>query len=549
VLFCPTASLADRVPTWDGVPIDVDVTLPPDGDGPFPAIVMVHGLGGSKTDFEKHDAGDAYNNVFYAQRGYAVMNLSLRGYGDSCGKAASRAVGNCDRGWQHLADQAFEVRDVQTLVGMLVDQGVVRADAIGATGISYGGGTTNQLAYLRDRVRLPEGTLIPWTSPNGTPLQISAAWSRWGWSDLAASLAPNGRFLETAPWRSGQSIEPPGIEKASFISGLYFLANTAGFIPPPGGDANADLATAREQSRRGEPFAAGLKAFLTLMSERKSAAGLFGSVPAPLLVQDGWTDDLFTPQEALRIYNDTNGGTEGPVALQLGDLGHGRGANKPAMDAFFNAQGAAFFDAYLKRTGTAPAAGSVTAFTQTCPTTRAPEGPFAAATWSAMHPGSFRLAGAKPQTVSSAGGDPEASRTFDKVLGGNPCGTAPAGKAKASAVYRTKVRTGFTMIGLPLINAKVAAKGRFGQLDAHLYDVFRGRKTLVTRGQYRLTPNQKGAIRFQLNGGGWRFAKGHSVELALLGTDSGYMRPSNGKFSVTVRSLSASLPSRELHPR
>jgi hypothetical protein len=32
VRFCPTTGLADRVASFDGVPLDVDVTLPPSGD-------------------------------------------------------------------------------------------------------------------------------------------------------------------------------------------------------------------------------------------------------------------------------------------------------------------------------------------------------------------------------------------------------------------------------------------------------------------------------------------------------------------------------------
>ena len=34
--FCPTARDAQRVPSFDGVPLDVDLTLPALGDGPFP---------------------------------------------------------------------------------------------------------------------------------------------------------------------------------------------------------------------------------------------------------------------------------------------------------------------------------------------------------------------------------------------------------------------------------------------------------------------------------------------------------------------------------
>src|SRR5437764_13244603 len=119
VRFCPTTGLNDRVPTWDGVPIDVDVTLPDSGDNPYPTITMIHGLGQSKTAFEAtDDNGTAasgapapqryhYNNVFYAHHGYAVVNITERGYGNSCGKPESRTSPGCDRGWQHLDDQAY----------------------------------------------------------------------------------------------------------------------------------------------------------------------------------------------------------------------------------------------------------------------------------------------------------------------------------------------------------------------------------------------------------------------------------------------------------
>ena len=48
VRFCPTETLAQRVPSFDGVPLDVDVTLPATGTGPFPTIVMLHGWGGEQ---------------------------------------------------------------------------------------------------------------------------------------------------------------------------------------------------------------------------------------------------------------------------------------------------------------------------------------------------------------------------------------------------------------------------------------------------------------------------------------------------------------------
>ena len=171
VLFCPTAADAQRVPSFDGVPLDVDVTLPATGDGPFPAIVMLHGYGNDKRDFESATAGGnggtayRYNNNYYAKQGYAVINTSARGFGRSCGKADSRTAPACDRGWLHLGDQRYEARDTQHLLGLLVDQGLVKPNRIGVTGISYGGLQTQMLARLRNRVRLQNGRFAKWRSP------------------------------------------------------------------------------------------------------------------------------------------------------------------------------------------------------------------------------------------------------------------------------------------------------------------------------------------------------------------------------------------------
>src|SRR5262245_21297386 len=97
--LCATTALDQRVPSWDGVPLDVDVTLPPTGDGPFPTIAMLHRFAGSKHDTmtTNPDGGDRFYNVPYAKHGYATVNLSIRAQGDSCGTPASRTP-DCTRG-------------------------------------------------------------------------------------------------------------------------------------------------------------------------------------------------------------------------------------------------------------------------------------------------------------------------------------------------------------------------------------------------------------------------------------------------------------------
>src|SRR3954470_5555979 len=124
VRFCPTSDLASRPTSFDGTPIDVDVTLPASGDGPFPTVLLLHGLGGTKTSFESTSDGDRYSNRFFAEGGYAVVTPTARGFGGSCGPATAASPG-CEHGWTRLGDMRYEVRDIQTLAGQLVDEGIV----------------------------------------------------------------------------------------------------------------------------------------------------------------------------------------------------------------------------------------------------------------------------------------------------------------------------------------------------------------------------------------------------------------------------------------
>src|SRR5262245_44641091 len=132
VQFCEGSSTS-RVESWDGVPLDVNVTLPPaDRGGPFPLIVELHGWGLAKT---------ATPEVSLAQAGYVVVSYTARGFGQSCGSPASRAADPTlrdpdacvKRGWIRLADARYEARDTQYLAGLLADDGVVIPDRVGVT--------------------------------------------------------------------------------------------------------------------------------------------------------------------------------------------------------------------------------------------------------------------------------------------------------------------------------------------------------------------------------------------------------------------------------
>jgi predicted acyl esterase len=547
VRFCPTETLAQRVHSFDGVPLDVDVTLPPSGTGPFPTIVMLHGWGGSKTDFESTTpAGDGnetfdYNNIYYAQHGYAVLNYSARGWGNSCGAPASREDPGCKEGWIRLADQRYEVRDTQYLLGLLVDERLAKAGALASTGISYGGGQSIELAYLKNRIRLPKGEFAPWTSPRGKALSITATFPRWPWSDLVDALTPNGRFLDTEIAPFAQSYEPFGVAIQSYVSGLFALGNASGFIAPAGADPEADLSKWFAATNAGEPATPEDEAIAKQLYTYHQGYGLSGT-PAAMLLESGWTDDLFPPSQSLRVYNAVRA-MNGYAALMVGDLGHSRGSNKENTDHAFNEEAAGFFAAKLQRTGAAPANGSVTAYTQTCPKSAAGGGPFTAATWSKLHPHTVKFGSTSAQTFSSAGGNPTIAAEYDPIAGTTEaCKTVKAETEPNTANY-TLVSPGFTLIGLPTVTASIKTIGPFGELASRLWDVLpNGEQRLISRGIYRLNENQTGTITFQLHGNGYEFAKGDTVKLQLLGRDAPYYRASNGAFSIEVSNLTVSLP-------
>jgi pimeloyl-ACP methyl ester carboxylesterase len=549
VRLCPTGSLTERVASFDGVPLDVDVTLPATGKGPFPTIVMLHGWGGSKTSFEASSpTGDGnetfdYNNIYYAQHGYAVVNYSSRGWGNSCGSLESRTLPECEKGWIRLADQRYEIRDTQTLLGKLVDEHVAKASALAATGISYGGGQSIELAMLKNRIRLPNGEFAPWTSPAGKALAIKAVYPRWPWSDLVDSLLPNGHFLDTQVAPPNQSLEPLGVEIQSYVSGLYALGNASGYIAPPGADPEADLTKWFGVINAGEPYTFEGEAIAKQIYTYHQGYGIpLAGLPAPMLLQSGWTDDLFPPEQSLRAYNFIRA-NKGWAALQFGDLGHSRGANKVNTDQAFNEQAASFFAARLKHEGKMPANGSVMAFTQTCPTAAPAAGPFTASRWSKIHPHAVTLGSAAAQMFTSAGGNPSTAAAFDPIAGtSESCKTGASETEPDTATY-TLTSPGFTLLGLPTVTATVNTVGPFGEIAARLWDVLpSGQQRLISRGVYRLAENQSGTITFQLHGNGYEFAAGDTVKLELLGRDAPYYRASNGAFTVELSNLTATLP-------
>lgn len=535
--------------TWDGTTkIDLNVVLPPQPsgeDGPYPVIGLFHGWGGSKIGLEDERVQQ------WAEAGYAVFSMSDRGWGNSCGGSDPERLNPtaCGQGYNHLMDDRYEVRDAQYLISVLADEGVAQPKEIGATGVSYGGGMSMALAALRNRTMLPSGELVPWKSPGGKEMELAAAVPQWPWTDLAYALMPNGStldFVADSPYKGPDGSARIGIEKASYVTGLFGLGLADSNYAAPGTAPEADLASWYALINSGEPYEAKPQAqeILDQITTYHSSYYIDHSVPpAPLLIQNGWNDDLFPVDEALRFYNRTRAQYPGdPISLFEMDDGHARSQNKPADEALFLQRENAWFDHYLKGVGPAPSS-SAEALTTTCPKESASAGPYRADDWEDLSPGEIRLDGLAAQTIVPGAGDPTIGKTFDPIAEGNACATASGANQPGVANYRLPVPApGFTLLGSPTIVADVGTANVDSELAARLLDVLPdGKERLVARGMLR-PGNGGSAVVFQLHPQGYRFAGGDTVKLELLPSDAPYARPSNLQAPITVSNLRLRLP-------
>ncbi|MBN1530728.1 MAG: acetylxylan esterase [Thermoleophilaceae bacterium] len=543
VRFCE-GSVANRIPTWDGVPLDVNVTLPAKRSRGLPLVIQLHGWGGSKSGLGASKE--------WAEDGYAVLNYSARGFGDSCGSAASRAAAPsaCAKGWVHLGDSRYEARDSQYLAGLLADQGIVAPRRIGVTGASYGGGQSLALATLRNRVRLRSGRYVTWRSPRGRRMEIAAAAPQVPWSDLVASLTPNGGTLDTEVTGLTDDLFPVGIMKQSYQTGLYVSGMGSGYYAPKGADPSADLTGWYEAESAGEPYDSKpyIRNLAREIARNHSPYYLKMSVPpAPTLISNGFTDDLFPADEAVRYANKVFAKYPRARIAQLHfDYGHPRGQSKAADVALLSRRTHAWFDHYVKGRRVRVLRG-VEALTQTCPSDAPSGGPYRARTWDALSPGEVRYYAPRAQTVLSSSGSQAVSGAIDPITGQGACAAPPAADEAGTATYRLPAAggRGYTLLGSPAVSARFAVSGRHPALAMRLWDVAPGGATqqLVARGLLR--PRKGSRQVFQLHPNGWRFRAGHVPKLELVGRDTPYGRPSNFEWSIRVSDLRLRLPVHE----
>ena len=179
VVGAPAAAAGDfttrdeMLPMSDGVGIATTVYTPV-GQGPFPAVMLFHGIGGNRQSL-------ASTATVFASEGYVVLASDFRGHGQSGGLFS--------------ADGPREIEDIRAIrTQWLPTLAPVIPDRVGAWGLSLGGGAVLRAAS--------EG--VPFAA-----LEVVETWT-----DLVDALAPQGlpktgaifQFLGSVP-RDRQSPE------------------------------------------------------------------------------------------------------------------------------------------------------------------------------------------------------------------------------------------------------------------------------------------------------------------------------------------------------
>jgi hypothetical protein len=541
-----------EIPTFDGLGLDTDVSIPLGVTKARQTIVMLHGWSQDKTFWESDTAaGDGsgswhWNNVWFVSKGWVAVNYTARGFQESCGMTDQDA--NCTpNGYTHLADRRFETRDSQILLGKLVDAGIADPKELASTGDSYGGGQSWLLA-----------TSLPWQSPKGVTLQLAAGVPKYGWTDLLDSLAPNGR-ANAAVDQPANHETPYGIAKESYIAGLWAVgrAEANGRYDEDPADFGTNLDEQLQRVQQGEPYDPsidpGLQATIESYRYRSAfdatdyfAALRSGTVrPVPVLSIQGWTDPLFPAVQTLQMFRKLKAADPGyPIQMVFGDVGHSNAQNLPAQWQPINTLAYGFLEAHvLGRTGLAPMMQAYS-FQTECSGASQPA-PIAGQ-WDSLASSKVERTSTVPATTSSV--DPNlADGAASDPIANSGCLTENATTTDPGAAYYSFPSTGEHLLGLPTVQLPYALTGQDATVALKLWDERPdGSKTMVSRSAYRLSTAAgdpaTGILETTLYGNDWVFPAGDKIVLQVTQDDAPYLRPDNEPSAIVWSGVTLDLP-------
>jgi dienelactone hydrolase len=594
------------VPSFDHSKLDVDLSLPTNGGGSHPLIVMLHGFGNNKREWESlDDTGDGadkwhWNSHWFATHGYYVLAYTARGFRDDEPPAAyepptpADPTGSVDapNGTIHVKSRDYEIRDTQWLAALVAATFPdVDPSQVAVTGGSYGGGESWMQA-----------SQATWDFPHSQDaslpvLQLQVAVPKYPWTDLAYSLAPNGHGggpSRADIYESSQTMpenntgggtpatgNPLGVPKASYIAGLFALGTAEGVFdegsdfPPTENDPENIPAWNARITGAGDPYVDGdpvLQQAAIGLTELRSSyyqdegwnAQLAGREVAVYSVQ-GWTDDLFEAVESFRQFKYLKRlDPRWPVDVEVADIGHSRAQNKPETWRRINVHAWGFLQSQIN--GSHRIQSTVRSQNTVCDADPGQAGSSSEVTGSTpedLSNGTLTIAyGGGDHTLTNPLGaaDPNGPAT-DPVVGGDiiepgqPCRTStepvPVGAGYTGTSEPLGRHTEYVGLGEVDVDYTLDPPAVQAQLDARVWDVPpSGPAFLITRGTYRLDTlngydKPAGTLRLPLWGNDWQLPPGHKIRLDLTQVDAFTLRANNLPSSITYGTPRLVLPTRE----
>ena len=332
-----------------------------------------------------------------------------------------------------------------------------------------------------------DGTLSPVDQPRGNSSAYRGGRARDARGAISITRScPTGHGLDYEVASPTTDIAPLGVEKQSFVTGLYAEGNDERLLRAGGHELRGGphhlvrgpecRRAVRRQRLRTRAIAAQIAQYHSPYYLLDGAYGTAREAPAPLLIANGFTDDLFPVDEAVRYYNlEHSLYPSDPISLFDGDFGHQRGQQQAGRPGAAVERDPELLRLLPEGSRARQPQSSVTATYRDVPALRSRR-----AVRTRLRPGPrstparSTTARTPAQTISSSAGNPTISGTIDPIAGGGACATVSASDQGAGvATYRLPASTGsgYTLLGSPTVIANLSVTGQYAFIAARLWDV------------------------------------------------------------------------------